>query len=59
LALEAASGHVRWHFEAPAVFLCPPAFVPGPAPAPTAHLARAGAQSALSAWAVARARPSR
>ncbi|BFO22427.1 serine/threonine-protein kinase [Streptomyces sp. KM77-8] len=31
LALEVASGHVRWHFEAPAVFLAPPAFVPGPA----------------------------
>ena len=22
---------MRWHFEAPAVFLCPPAFAPGPA----------------------------
>ncbi|MFI1419590.1 PQQ-binding-like beta-propeller repeat protein [Streptomyces sp. NPDC020731] len=31
LTLEVASGHVRWHFEAPAVFLAPPAFVPGPA----------------------------
>ncbi|CAL9475407.1 outer membrane protein assembly factor BamB family protein [Streptomyces pilosus] len=31
LALEVTSGHVRWHFEAPAVFLSPPAFVPGPA----------------------------
>ncbi|MEU1045934.1 serine/threonine-protein kinase [Streptomyces sp. NPDC005897] len=31
LALEVASGHVRWHFEAPAVFLAPPTFVPGPA----------------------------
>ncbi|MGW4022767.1 outer membrane protein assembly factor BamB family protein [Streptomyces sp. NPDC005009] len=31
LALEVTSGHVRWHFEAPAVFLAPPAFVPGPA----------------------------
>lgn len=31
LALEVASGHVRWHFEAPAVFLAPPAFVAGPA----------------------------
>ncbi|MER6321442.1 PQQ-binding-like beta-propeller repeat protein [Streptomyces coelicoflavus] len=31
LALEIASGHVRWHFEAPAVFLAPPTFVPGPA----------------------------
>ena len=25
------TGAVRWHFEAPAVFLCPPAFAPGPA----------------------------
>lgn len=31
LAVENASGHVRWHFEAPAVFLSPPAFAPGPA----------------------------
>ncbi|MFF1293272.1 MULTISPECIES: PQQ-binding-like beta-propeller repeat protein [unclassified Streptomyces] len=31
LALDVANGHVKWHFEAPAVFLCPPAFVPGPA----------------------------
>ncbi|MFJ5268221.1 PQQ-binding-like beta-propeller repeat protein [Streptomyces sp. NPDC088358] len=31
LAVDMASGHVRWHFEAPAVFLCPPTFVPGPA----------------------------
>ncbi|MFF4750526.1 outer membrane protein assembly factor BamB family protein [Streptomyces sp. NPDC002514] len=31
LAVDVASGMVRWHFEAPAVFLCPPAFVPGPA----------------------------
>ncbi|MFG3101751.1 PQQ-binding-like beta-propeller repeat protein [Streptomyces sp. NPDC048182] len=31
LAIEVAGGHVRWHFEAPAVFLSPPAFVPGPA----------------------------
>ncbi|MBT2525298.1 PQQ-binding-like beta-propeller repeat protein [Streptomyces sp. ISL-99] len=31
LAIEALSGHVRWHFEAPAVFLSPPAFAPGPA----------------------------
>jgi outer membrane protein assembly factor BamB len=30
-AWDAATGRVRWHFEAPAVFLCPPAFVPGPA----------------------------
>ncbi|MFJ8598453.1 PQQ-binding-like beta-propeller repeat protein [Streptomyces shenzhenensis] len=31
LAIDVASGLVRWHFEAPAVFLSPPAFVPGPA----------------------------
>ncbi|GAB2880589.1 serine/threonine-protein kinase [Streptomyces deserti] len=31
LALDIAGGHVKWHFEAPAVFLSPPAFVPGPA----------------------------
>ncbi|MFF8972279.1 PQQ-binding-like beta-propeller repeat protein [Streptomyces sp. NPDC014995] len=31
LAVDTASGMVRWHFEAPAVFLSPPAFVPGPA----------------------------
>ncbi|MFG2574575.1 PQQ-binding-like beta-propeller repeat protein [Streptomyces sp. NPDC048481] len=31
LAVDIASGRVRWHFEAPAVFLSPPAFVPGPA----------------------------
>ncbi|UXY20451.1 PQQ-binding-like beta-propeller repeat protein [Streptomyces cynarae] len=31
LALEVASGMPRWHFEAPAVFLSPPAFAPGPA----------------------------
>ncbi|MCP3822591.1 PQQ-binding-like beta-propeller repeat protein [Streptomyces sp. A3M-1-3] len=31
LAVDIASGHVRWHFEAPAVFLSPPAFAPGPA----------------------------
>ncbi len=31
LAIEVAGGHVRWHFEAPAVFLSPPAFAPGPA----------------------------
>ena len=30
-AYDAASGQVRWHFEAPAVFLAPPAFAPGPA----------------------------
>ncbi|WP_406861511.1 PQQ-binding-like beta-propeller repeat protein [Streptomyces sp. HUAS MG47] len=31
LSIDIAGGHVRWHFEAPAVFLSPPAFVPGPA----------------------------
>ncbi|MFE0644172.1 PQQ-binding-like beta-propeller repeat protein [Streptomyces sp. NPDC058877] len=31
LSLDIAGGHVRWHFEAPAVFLSPPVFVPGPA----------------------------
>lgn len=31
LSIDIASGHVRWHFEAPAVFLSPPAFAPGPA----------------------------
>ncbi|MEU1277328.1 PQQ-binding-like beta-propeller repeat protein [Streptomyces sp. NPDC005805] len=31
LAFDIATGRVRWHFEAPAVFLCPPAFAPGPA----------------------------
>ncbi|MFF7748633.1 PQQ-binding-like beta-propeller repeat protein [Streptomyces sp. NPDC007971] len=31
LAVDVASGMVRWHFEAPAVFLCPPAYAPGPA----------------------------
>ncbi|MFD3589218.1 PQQ-binding-like beta-propeller repeat protein [Streptomyces sp. NPDC058683] len=31
IALDTATGRVRWHFEAPAVFLSPPAFVPGPA----------------------------
>ncbi|MCX4591259.1 serine/threonine-protein kinase [Streptomyces sp. NBC_01549] len=31
LAVDVADGHVRWHFEAPAVFLSPPTFVPGPA----------------------------
>ncbi|MDF3300521.1 outer membrane protein assembly factor BamB family protein [Streptomyces tropicalis] len=31
LALDIAGGRVRWHFEAPAVFLCPPAFASGPA----------------------------
>ncbi|MFE6976445.1 PQQ-binding-like beta-propeller repeat protein [Streptomyces sp. NPDC057682] len=31
LAVDIAAGHVRWHFEAPAVFLSPPAFAPGPA----------------------------
>ncbi|MGW1374826.1 outer membrane protein assembly factor BamB family protein [Streptomyces sp. NPDC002446] len=31
LAIDIARGDVRWHFEAPAVFLAPPAFAPGPA----------------------------
>ncbi|MER5812728.1 PQQ-binding-like beta-propeller repeat protein [Streptomyces sp. NPDC002033] len=31
LSVDRASGRVRWHFEAPAVFLAPPAFAPGPA----------------------------
>ena len=31
LAVDIASGLMRWHFEAPAVFLSPPAFIPGPA----------------------------
>lgn len=31
LALDVAGGHVRWRFEAPAVFLGPPAFAPGSA----------------------------
>lgn len=31
LAIDVASGLVKWHFEAPAVFLCPPTFAPGPA----------------------------
>ncbi|MFE2045634.1 PQQ-binding-like beta-propeller repeat protein [Streptomyces sp. NPDC059477] len=31
LAIDVAGGHVKWHFEAPAVFLSPPAFAPGPA----------------------------
>ncbi|MER8005933.1 serine/threonine-protein kinase [Streptomyces sp. NPDC094149] len=31
VALDIANGHVKWHFEAPAVFLSPPAFAPGPA----------------------------
>ncbi|WP_328582421.1 outer membrane protein assembly factor BamB family protein [Streptomyces sp. NBC_00370] len=31
LSVDIASGRVRWHFEAPAVFLSPPAFAPGPA----------------------------
>ncbi|MCX5448473.1 outer membrane protein assembly factor BamB family protein [Streptomyces nigrescens] len=31
LAIDIARGDVRWHFEAPAVFLSPPAFAPGPA----------------------------
>lgn len=31
LSVDRASGLVRWHFEAPAVFLSAPAFAPGPA----------------------------
>ncbi|MEU3083934.1 MULTISPECIES: PQQ-binding-like beta-propeller repeat protein [Streptomyces] len=31
LAVDVLGGHVRWHFESPAVFLSPPAFAPGPA----------------------------
>ncbi|MDQ0775348.1 outer membrane protein assembly factor BamB/serine/threonine protein kinase [Streptomyces aurantiacus] len=31
LAIDVAGGHVRWHFEAPAVFLSPPTFASGPA----------------------------
>lgn len=31
LAVEVSTGRVRWHFEAPAAFLSPPTFVPGPA----------------------------
>ncbi len=31
LALDARSGAERWHFDAPAVILAPPAHVPGPA----------------------------
>ncbi|MEN8649235.1 PQQ-binding-like beta-propeller repeat protein [Streptomyces sp. 21So2-11] len=31
LAVDTVSGRVRWHFEAPAVFLSAPAFAPGPA----------------------------
>ncbi|MET9482148.1 PQQ-binding-like beta-propeller repeat protein [Streptomyces sp. NPDC006638] len=31
LAIDIVSGRVYWHFEAPAVFLSPPAFAPGPA----------------------------
>ncbi|GHF58018.1 serine/threonine-protein kinase AfsK [Streptomyces mashuensis] len=31
LAIDAARGDVHWRFEAPAVFLCAPAFAPGPA----------------------------
>ncbi|MGW1073785.1 outer membrane protein assembly factor BamB family protein [Streptomyces sp. NPDC002537] len=30
LAIDVARGDVRWRFEAPAVFLSPPAFAPGP-----------------------------
>lgn len=31
LAVDIGRGDVRWHFEAPAVFLSPPAYAPGPA----------------------------
>ncbi|PGH47485.1 serine/threonine protein kinase [Streptomyces sp. Ru87] len=31
LAIDTARGDVRWRFEAPAAFLSPPAFAPGPA----------------------------
>ncbi|MGW7252727.1 outer membrane protein assembly factor BamB family protein [Streptomyces sp. NPDC054834] len=31
LAIDVVNGMVRWHFEAPAAFLCPPTFAPGPA----------------------------
>ncbi len=31
LSVDVMSGRVRWHFEAPAVFLSAPVFVPGPA----------------------------
>ncbi|MBP0461650.1 outer membrane protein assembly factor BamB family protein, partial [Streptomyces montanisoli] len=31
LSIDMAGGRVNWHFEAPAVFLSPPAFAPGPA----------------------------
>ncbi|EFL23939.1 serine/threonine-protein kinase AfsK [Streptomyces himastatinicus ATCC 53653] len=31
LAIDIARGEVRWRFEAPAVFLSPPAYAPGPA----------------------------
>ncbi|MCX4550254.1 PQQ-binding-like beta-propeller repeat protein [Streptomyces sp. NBC_01387] len=31
LSIDRVSGLVRWHFEAPAVFLSAPAFAPGPA----------------------------
>ncbi|MBB4894636.1 outer membrane protein assembly factor BamB/tRNA A-37 threonylcarbamoyl transferase component Bud32 [Streptomyces olivoverticillatus] len=31
LAIDVARGDVRWRFEAPAVFLSPPAYAPGPA----------------------------
>ncbi|MET8011136.1 PQQ-binding-like beta-propeller repeat protein [Streptomyces sp. NPDC005271] len=31
LAIDIARGEVRWRFEAPAVFLCAPAYAPGPA----------------------------
>ncbi|MDT3400685.1 PQQ-binding-like beta-propeller repeat protein, partial [Streptomyces sp. B1866] len=31
LAIDIARGDVRWRFEAPSVFLCAPAYAPGPA----------------------------
>ncbi|MEU3300478.1 PQQ-binding-like beta-propeller repeat protein [Streptomyces sp. NPDC006678] len=31
LCVDTMNGQVRWHFEAPAVFLSPPAYAPGPA----------------------------
>ncbi|MGP3984288.1 outer membrane protein assembly factor BamB family protein [Streptomyces sp. KR80] len=31
LAIDVARGDVRWRFEAPAAFLCAPAYAPGPA----------------------------
>ncbi|MEU6703356.1 outer membrane protein assembly factor BamB family protein [Streptomyces wuyuanensis] len=31
MCVDTITGHVRWHFEAPAAFLSPPAYAPGPA----------------------------